>query len=55
MIENGPGVWIIGRPSVNSLSCRPPKIAKVAEKLYVMQRSANWIMPRNRRFYSKAL
>lgn len=31
-----------------------PELAKVAKHLTVLQRSANWIMPRNRRFYSSA-
>ncbi len=31
-----------------------PEVAKVAAQLTVLQRSANWIMPRNRRFYTKA-
>jgi cation diffusion facilitator CzcD-associated flavoprotein CzcO len=31
-----------------------PEVAKVAEQLTVLQRSPNWIMPRNRRFYSDA-
>ena len=30
-----------------------PEVAKVAKHLTVLQRSPNWIMPRNRRFYSK--
>jgi cation diffusion facilitator CzcD-associated flavoprotein CzcO len=29
-----------------------PEVAKVASHLTVLQRSANWIMPRNRKFYS---
>ena len=29
-----------------------PEVAKQASQLTVLQRSANWIMPRNRRFYS---
>jgi len=31
-----------------------PQVAEVAEHLTVLQRSPNWIMPRNRRFYSDA-
>ena len=31
-----------------------PEVANVAAHLTVLQRSANWIMPRNRRFYSEA-
>jgi cation diffusion facilitator CzcD-associated flavoprotein CzcO len=31
-----------------------PEIAKQAGRLTVLQRSANWIMPRNRKFYSNA-
>ena len=31
-----------------------PEVAKVAKQLTVLQRSANWIMPRNRKFYSDA-
>ncbi len=29
-----------------------PEVAKIAEHLTVLQRSPNWIMPRNRRFYT---
>lgn len=31
-----------------------PEVAKVAGQLTVLQRSPNWIMPRNRKFYSDA-
>ena len=31
-----------------------PEVAKVAKQVTVLQRTPNWIMPRNRRFYSKA-
>jgi len=31
-----------------------PEVAKVAEHLTVLQRSPNWIMPRNRKLYSDA-
>ena len=31
-----------------------PEVAKQAGHLTVLQRSANWIMPRNRKFYSRA-
>jgi cation diffusion facilitator CzcD-associated flavoprotein CzcO len=31
-----------------------PEVAKIAKQLTILQRSANWIMPRNRKFYSDA-
>jgi cyclohexanone monooxygenase len=49
---NGKRVAVIG--SAASAVQVVPEVAKVAKHLTVLQRSPNWIMPRNRRFYTAA-